>query len=237
MKAAYVNAQRAAILELHAKETPPADIALELGCSVSVVYKVIADPTPDKRGAREPRPPRIHDRYLKNIKVLASYDPTLSPAEVHAIIAERHNPSKDPPLPAPITVGRHLKRMRQAGEVPPRPPEADPLPDAEDVSVVAAYEQLPDDAASLRTELAVLRSLLKQSLRETLLPAFGPRARQRLRQHTASLVRDIALTLRADAAIRPKPAAHPFALRHLEHYQELLLEEEDGRGTEPADLD
>ena len=216
MRAAYVNAQPAAILELHAKQSPPADIALELGCALATVYKVIADPTPDKRGAQEKPPPRISDRHLEHIKLLASHDPTLAPAEIHAILAERHSPSKDPPLPSPITVARHLRRLRQQGDVPPRPPEADPLPDAEDVAVVAVYEQLPDEAISLRTELSVLRSLLKQSLRETLLPTVGPRARQRLREHTASLVRDIALTMRADAAIRPKPVANQFALRLLE---------------------
>jgi hypothetical protein len=87
-------------------------------------------------------------------------------------------------------------------------------------SVAARLEKLPDDAASLGVEVAVLRLLLRQTLAELLYAEHGPLGRRRLRAEATNLVAALVRALRAAHTMQPR--ATTVAAQYLGRLEELM---------------
>jgi hypothetical protein len=171
----------------------PSEIAEQLGCARSTVYKVLADPSPDKRLQPATSVAAVPEATVAEVTRLGVEDPSLSAAAIHAILTRRKADGDRPvPVPSVRTVARLLAKLRSPADQiyadfdsPDSSPATPPDP------LLPGYEA---DAGSrrhfmlLEPEASLLRALVREAVAELDRPDADPRGRPRRREHVADLV-------------------------------------------------
>lgn len=188
MLAADADRLRADILRLHAGDLKPAEIAEQLACARSTVYKVLASPGPDRRRNPAPSAAVIPPATVDEVRRLAADDRRFGAAEVHAVLAERARADADaPPVPSQSTIARLLREARAPAE--PDPAATEPAGPPRD-PLLPAYNRTASTRVhhmDLEPETALLRAVLREAVADLDRPG-DPRARSRQREHVAALV-------------------------------------------------
>jgi hypothetical protein len=199
MDATQTTSLRTRIATLASQHVPPREIAKQLGCARTTVYKFLRSPSVDRRTVPRRRPRRTPPHVVATVLRAAAADPLASAADLHTILLERAH--HDPAAPKPPSEPTIRRILRQHAHRAPLPSAGDAHLADPDLDARSAYDLVAEDDPDAAA-LAALRVLLRQALVELSDPQPTVAAAGRLRVRRQAV--DIALGL---ARLTPPRAA------------------------------
>jgi hypothetical protein len=182
-----VDRLRAEILRLRLQGLRPDEIARELRCSRSTVFKQLKRPSGDRRARPRRNPAALAPTVRAEVERFAAY-PTISPDRALAILqSKRAAGLVEGRLPSRSTVARALRALRHESEPDPEL-VLDPYLDLARPDYDLARRT---DLASGEPEIALVRALLRETLRH--LDAADPHDARAILRIRAQIVQLLAV--------------------------------------------